>query len=82
MKRRKKIKDRGTEGETPQPNPSNACGHRRRRTDGKKEKEKKKRNRERVSNPATLDPLVASYDPKGSYGEPIFVTPPAHRGKP
>ena len=31
-------------------------------------RDNKERNRERVSNPATLEPSVASYDPQGSYG--------------
>ena len=45
---------------------------------GKKEREQ--RNRKQVSNSTTLDPSVASYDPQGSYGEPIFVIPPTQRG--
>ena len=44
-------------------------------------RENKVRNRERVSNTATLDPSVASYDPQGSYGESILVTLPAHSGR-
>ena len=40
---------------------------------GKKEREKRKK-KERHPNPATLEPSVASYDPQGSYGEPIFFT--------
>ena len=43
-------------------------------------REQKERNGERVPNPATLDNSVASYDVQGSYGEPVLVTPPAHRG--
>ena len=39
---------------------------------GGERREKKERNRERVSNPPTLDPSVSSYDPQGSYGEPIL----------
>ena len=35
---------------------------------GKQKKEEKYINRERASNPATLDNLVASCDPHGSYG--------------
>ena len=41
---------------------------------------KKVRNRERVSNPATLDASISSYDPQGWYSKSILVTPPAHRG--
>ena len=45
----------------------------------RREKEKnKERNKERVSNSATLDPSVASYDPQGSCGESILVTPTPH----
>ena len=40
----------------------------------------KKKNRERISNPATLEPSVASYDPQESYNEPILVTPPGPQG--
>ena len=50
------------------------------RRKGKKKEEQKERNGERVSNPATLAHLVASYDPHESYGEPIFY-PLAHREK-
>ena len=39
---------------------------------GKQTKKEKERNRERDPNPATLDHLVASYDPHGSYGGPIL----------
>ena len=38
-----------------------------------KRRENKERNKEQVSNPATLDPSVASYDLQGSYDEPILV---------
>ena len=46
-----------------------------------KRREQKERKRERVSNPATLDHLVASYDTQGSYGEPILFTPGPKGGK-
>ena len=42
---------------------------------GKKEKG---RNRKQILNPASLDHLVASYDPYGSYCEPI-LNPPPHK---
>ena len=71
-------KDWGTEDETPHTNPGTWYAHRRWRTDGKKE-ENKERIRKRISNPATLDPSVAFYDPQGSYGESILVTPTAQR---
>ena len=45
----------------------------------KQKKEQKERNRERAPNPAALDYSVASYDPQGSYGEPILLTTQAHR---
>ena len=38
-------------------------------TGKEEERRKKERYRKRVSNPATLDPSVAFYDPQGSYGE-------------
>ena len=50
-------------------------------TDGEKRRENKERNREQVPNPATLDPLITSYDLQGTYGEHILVTSPAHKGK-
>ena len=92
----KKQKDRGTEGETPHPNPDNVCAHGGRRTEKIEQKKIEaqrakprtpipatdaligdegqtgKRNKELVSTPNTLDPSVASYDPQGSYGEPIL----------
>ena len=39
----------------------------------KPKKEKKERNGERAPNPATLDYLVASYDPYGLYGRAIVL---------
>ena len=42
----------------------------------KQKKDDKERNRERVRNPATLDHLVASYDPHGSYGGTFLKPPP------
>ena len=41
-----------------------------------KQKEKKKETGHRATNPATLDPSVASYDPQGSHGETILLEPP------
>ena len=38
---------------------------------GDKEQRKKERNRDQIPNPATLYHLVPSYNPHGSYGEPI-----------
>ena len=35
---------------------------------------------ERDSNLGITDPSVASYDPQGSCGELILVTPPVHKG--
>ena len=64
-------KDRGIEDETSHLNPGN--GQEMKYRWGKKEREQRKR--EQVSNLATLDPSVASYDPQGSDGEPILVTP-------
>ena len=42
----------------------------------KLKKEQQERNRERAPNQATLGHSVFSYDPQGSYGEPIILTPP------
>ena len=39
-------------------------------------RENKERNRERASNTAILNHTITSYDLQGSYGEPIFSTPP------
>ena len=39
----------------------------------RKKKREQRKHRERVSNPATLDPSGASYDPQGSDCEPILV---------
>ena len=36
---------------------------------------KKEKSKERIYNPATLDYLVASYDPHGSYGASIVKFP-------
>ena len=70
-------KDRGTGDETPA---VDALIGEEEQT-GKKE-ENKERNRDRVSNLATLDTLVASYDPQESYGKPILVTlPPCPTGR-
>ena len=33
-----------------------------------------------MSNQTTLEPSVASYNPQGSYGKSILITPPAHKG--
>ena len=44
------------------------------------EEQKEERNRYWASNSATLDYLV-SYDPHGSYGKPILLSPrPVHKG--
>ena len=45
---------------------------------GKQKQEEK--NMERAPNQATMDHLVVSYAPHGSYGGPI-LKPPAHNGK-
>ena len=44
---------------------------------GKHKKEQKDKNRKRNPNTATLDQVVGSYDPQGSYGEPILLPLPA-----
>ena len=66
----------GAESETP-PSPQNLAidaliGEEEQK---RKQKEEKKKNRERFPNPATLDHLIASYDPQESYSEPILSTP-------
>ena len=72
-KSEEKERDQGTEGKTPNPTLGNWCTHRGWRTE-----QKKKKKQEWVPNPATLDHSVASYNVKGSYGEPILFNP-AHR---
>ena len=42
----------------------------------KKRRENKERNEEWAFDSAILDPSVASYDPQGSYGEPILLPLP------
>ena len=43
------------------------------------EQKRTKKETELVSNPPILDHSVSSYDPQGSYGEPILLTSRAHR---
>ena len=40
-----------------------------------KQKKEKETNKEQDPNQSTLDHSVTSYDPQGSYGEPIPLTP-------
>ena len=48
---------------------------------GKQKKEQIEKNGQRDPNPVTIDQLVTSYDPNGSYGEPITKPSlPTHRG--
>ena len=65
-------RDRGTQGETPNPVPGNSQ-EMQSRTENRREQ--KERNRELVPNPATPDHSVASYDTHGSHGEPNLLTP-------
>ena len=51
------------------PQPGSWGAHRRCRTEQKKE------NRDQDPNPTTLEHLVASYDPQGSFDKPILLTP-------
>ena len=39
------------------------------------EEQNEEQNKERTPNPATLDHSVASYNPQGSWGEPILLIP-------
>ena len=74
------MKNRGIKGQRMKPHtPTQA-------TDAFIEKKNRRkteeRNREWDPNPATLDHSVTSYNPHGSYGEPIFLlAPPAHTGR-
>ena len=76
-----KERDRGKEGEAPKPS---------RATDmligdeeqNKKQKKLKTQKQGASPNPSTMDPSAASYDPQGSYGDPIRVTqPPGPQGE-
>ena len=57
-KEREKEKERGTEGETPNPIPCNRCANSGWRAERKTE-ENKNKNREQAPNPATLGHSVA-----------------------
>ena len=72
MEEREESRHRGRKPRTPTPAIHALIG-------GEEQTGKRERNGKRVSNPATLDSSVASYDPQGSYGKSILVKPPAYR---
>ena len=74
--KRKEERDRGTEGETPNPIPATDALTGDEEQNGKQKKTKRKiqRPRPQPSYPGS------SYDTQGSYGEPIFLTSSALMG--